>query len=392
MNLDAVSFVAMMSVFGLGVTMSILGSVKIRLTETLGIDDAQMGKMFSVFNFSNFLFVIVAGILCDVAGFKMVAVVGFLVAFGAIFLFARAANMTMALVACFLLGIGGMFLNSVGNTLLANPQILFEDAAQSGNMGNVFFGIGAFFVPMLTAWLFKKMPYTNAVTVIAAIVLIPVFLAMVATFPVPQGAGFSFGAAAELITQPQIILTALGLLCYIALEVSMGGWISTYMKNVGADDAKANMVLSFFWIALLVGRLLTALVIGNIIPLQEVGAWFVLVLALVAAVVLFSLTKVNSVGMATICMILVGLAFAPIFPTIAGLMFSRTDPALGGTGFGIIFAIGLIGAIFVPAWMGKISAGKDIKASMIVAAGTAVVLIVIAAIMGVALPAIATAA
>ncbi|MDX9752497.1 MAG: MFS transporter, partial [bacterium] len=217
MKLNVITFVAMMSVFGLGVAMSILGSVKIRLTENLGIDDGQMGKLFSVFSFSNLIFVIVAGILCDVLGFKLVAIVGFIVAFAAIFLFGQAKSLGMAMIACFLLGIGGMFLNSVGNTLLANPEILFEDASQSANMGNVFFGIGAFFVPMLTAWLFKKTSYSNAVTVIAVVVLLPVLLAFIATFPSAEGVGFSFAAAAKLITQPQIILTALALLCYIAL-------------------------------------------------------------------------------------------------------------------------------------------------------------------------------
>ena len=63
--------------------------------------------------------------------------------------------------------------------------------------------------------------------------------------------------------------------------------------------------------------------------------------------------------------------------------------AVAGTGFSIIFAIGLLGAIFVPAWMGAISSGegKTIKDSMIVAAGTAAVLFVLCIIMGFVLPA-----
>ncbi|MBD3265205.1 MFS transporter, partial [bacterium] len=384
MDLSPASLVAMFSVFGLGVCMSILGSVKIRLTEQLSIDDAQMGKMFSVFNISNFIFVILAGILCDVLGFKFVAIFGFIAGFIAIFMFAQAKNYGMALFGCFLLGIGGMFMNSVGNTLLANPEILFESATKSNNMGNVFFGVGAFFVPMLTAWLFQKTSYANAVSVIAVIVLIPVILAFIAAFPSAEGVGFSFAAAVQLISQPQIFMCAIALLCYIALEVSMGGWISTYMaKGVGADDTKANLVLSYFWISLMIGRLITALVIGGVlINLDLHGAWFVTGLAVFAAIMLFILTKINTIGAATTCIVLIGLAFAPMFPTIAGLMFTRTDPSLGGSGFGIIFAVGLIGAIFVPAWIGSISKGKDIKSSMIVLAGTAAILVVIGIIMG----------
>ena len=386
-DLSAATWVAISGVFGLGIAMSILGSIKIKLTENLKIDDADMGKMFSSFMLSNCLFVIFTGILCDTLGFKLVAIIGFVAGFIAIFLLAQAKSKGVAYAACFILGIGGMALNSVGNTLLSKPEILFHNPVQSANMGNVFFGVGAFIVPMLVGWLFRKTSFANAVNVIAVIILVPVVLSFIADLPKPQGSGFSLDAAMNLIVQPQIIVCALALVCYIALEASMGGWISTYMKAVGADDTKANMVLSIFWISMMVGRLLTALVIGNIISLTEVGSWFIMGLAIFAMVILFLLTTINSVGKATICMILIGLAFAPMFPTIAGLMFSRTAPELGGTGFGIIFAIGLIGGIFIPAWMGKISAGKDIKASMVVASGTAGVLVVIALCMAMFLPA-----
>ena len=321
-DLSAATWVAISGVFGLGIAMSILGSIKIKLTENLKIDDADMGKMFSAFMLSNCLFVILTGILCDTLGFKLVAILGFIAAFVAIFMLAQAKSKGVAYAACFVLGIGGMALNSVGNTLLSKPEILFHNPVQSANMGNVFFGVGAFIVPLLVGWLFKKTSFTNAVTVIAVIILLPVFLSFIAILPQPQGTGFSFDAAMKLIVQPQIIVCALALVCYIALEASMGGWISTYMKAVGADDTKANLVLSIFWISMMVGRLLTALVIGNMISLTDVGTWFIMGLAIFAMVVLFLLTTLNSVGTATICLILVGLAFAPMFPTIAGLMFS----------------------------------------------------------------------
>ncbi len=178
-------------------------------------------------------------------------------------------------------------------------------------------------------------------------------------------------------------------MCYIALEVSMAGWITTYMAHVGASETKASSVLSFFSIAIMVGRLATALVIGGyLINLDLDGHWFVCGLAVVSAVILYALVTANSEGIATIFFILIGLLFAPMFPTIAGLALSRTPEAVHGTAFSLIFAVGLIGAIFLPAWMGAISSGegKTIKNSMAVAGGTAVVLVIISVIMGFTLP------
>ncbi|MFH1740745.1 MAG: MFS transporter [bacterium] len=376
------TLVTITSVFGLGIVLALLGAVKIRLTERLSIDDAQMGKLFSVFNFSNLIFVLVAGVLCDALGFKAVAILGYLIGAFSIFLFGRSTNYGAAVGACLLLGVGGMFMNSVGNTLIVNPQILFADAARSGNLGNVFFGVGAFIVPLLTAWLFAKTSYSNTLNVIALIVLVPIVFAIFGSFPeAPEG--FSLSAAAALVTQKQIILGALALMCYIALEVSMGGWITTYATSLGADEASSSRILASFWIALMVGRLITALFIGAyLINLAVDGAWFVMGLAIVAAIVLYSMVGLKSLGAGKVAVILAGLALAPCFPTIVGVTLSRTEQALCGSGFGIIFAVGLIGAIFVPAWMGAISKGKDIKSSMAVVAGTAAVLVVLSLIMG----------
>lgn len=382
------TLVAVTSVFGLGLSMFLLGSVKIRLVEKLGINDAQMGKLFSVYGFSNLVFVLVAGIVCDKFGYQTVAIAGFLAGAAAIFLFGQAANYGLAIGACLFLGVGSMFMNTAGNVLLGNPQILYADAARSANMGNVFFGLGAFCTPAITAFLFKKTSFGNTLTVLAVILLIPLAFAIPGTFPT-AGGNFSASAAASLITNPTIILCALALMCYIALEVSMAGWITTFMTSLGASEAKASSVLSFFSVAMMVGRLFTALVIGGAFPLAAQGQWFIAGVALVAAVVLFAAKLANTESAGMMLMILVGLLFAPCFPTIAGLMFARVEGAVAGTGFSIIFSIGLLGAIFVPAWMGAIASGpgKSIRDAMVVAAGCAFVLMIISIIMGFVLPA-----
>ncbi len=379
------TIVSLASVFGLGICLALLGSIKISLTRNLEINDAQMGKLFSVFNFSNLIFVLLAGVLVDALSFKVAAIAGFILGAIAVFLFGQAKNYGAAVVACLLLGVGGMLVNTVGNTLFANPKILFEDVGRSGNLGNVFFGVGAFVTPLITAWLFRKTSYATALNVMAVILGVPAIIAIIANFPV-QPTGYSLGAVAQLLPQSQIILGGLALMCYIALEVSMGGWISTYATSLGADEGKASKVLTSYWLALMIGRLATAyLIADSLIKLDVDGAWFIFGLAIAASIIAFLMSTANSLGAGSTLCFLIGIAFAPIFPTVVGLTLSRTEPALRGSVFGVIFAIGLIGAIFVPAWMGAISAGKDIKASMKVAGGTAVVLVVIALIMGFAL-------
>jgi len=54
--------------------------------------------------------------------------------------------------------------------------------------------------------------------------------------------------------------------------------------------------------------------------------------------------------------VVTGLAFAPIFPTVVGVTFSKYEPRLYGSIFGIIFAVGLLGGTLVPKIIGNLSA------------------------------------
>jgi hypothetical protein len=78
-----------------------------------------------------------------------------------------------------------------------------------------------------------------------------------------------------------------------------------------------------------------------------------------------------------------GLAFAPIFPTVVGVTFAKFDSSQYGSIFGIMFAGGLLGATFVPKWIGNLSATGTVQDGLKVAAVMAVLLIVVALALGV---------
>jgi fucose permease len=84
-----------------------------------------------------------------------------------------------------------------------------------------------------------------------------------------------------------------------------------------------------------------------------------------------------------VAIVLTGLAFAPIFPTIVGVTFAKFDSSQYGSIFGIIFAIGLLGGTFVPKWIGNLSATGTVQDGLKVAAVMAVLLIVVALALGV---------
>jgi len=65
-----------------------------------------------------------------------------------------------------------------------------------------------------------------------------------------------------------------------------------------------------------------------------------------------------------------------------GVTVAKFEPRLYGSIFGIIFAIGLLGATFVPKFIGNLSAGKSVQAGLPVAAVMAGILFVISLFIG----------
>jgi fucose permease len=157
----------------------------------------------------------------------------------------------------------------------------------------------------------------------------------------------------------------------------MGGWITTYLTSMGASVAKAGVVLSLFWISLMLSRFL--MVIFRI-P-DEWALIIVVILAVVATVSIFVMTITKSLEVGIASVIITGLAFGPTFPNIIGTTLSWVKPSLQGSTYGLIFAMGLLGASIIPAMVGIYSKNRTIQKSLRLAVVGGVALIVIAIIL-----------
>jgi len=374
--------VALMAVFSLAVCFIILGSVSSDLMAALAIDEAQFGSLIMALFLTSCIVQLFIGPAVDRFGYKPLAVLGFVVTSASLFLLAFATTFGTAFLACVLLGVGAMSLNTVGNTLI--PVVLFEgkDPARASNFGNAFFGLGYVLAPFLFTIFMRRMGMSYAVSLSVFAVLTLVFLVFSLTASYPSvPIGFSFGKAAALLSRPAVIVAALALFCYMSLEVSMGSWIrklmeELYGKDYTAADAsfRAGMVLALFGVAMAAGRFLSSAVKN----LTAIGVRVIAGAAVVSLVAILAMIWTPSPALAILAIVVMGLAFAPIFPTLVGVTFAKFDSSQYGSIFGIMFAVGLLGATFVPKWIGNLSAGGTVQGGLKVAAAMAVLLILIA--------------
>ncbi len=377
--------VALMAVFTLAVCFIILGAISVELMESLGIDEGQFGSLAMGLFLTSCVVQLIIGPLVDKMGYKPIAILGFVVTSASVFLLAYASSFGWVLIACILLGVGAMSLNTVGNTLI--PIVLFEgrDPARASNFGNAFFGLGYVLTPFLFVFFLTNLnlSYSTSLSIIGLLVLVFLVFALAASYP-QVSTGYRFSMAIRLLGKGAVLMAALALFCYISLEISMGTWIRKLMEQLfeGSGNLRpayyAGLILSAFGVAMMAGRFFTSTVKN----LTAIGDRVIAAMALVSLGAIVLMIVANGPLLAIIAVLLAGLAFAPIFPTIVGITFAKFEPSLYGSIFGIIFAVGLLGGTFVPKFIGNLSVGSTVQQSLWIAAAMAAILFVIALIMG----------
>lgn len=379
------AIVALMAAFTVGICFIILGSISVELMTGLGINAAQFGTLVMGFFLTSCIVQLFIGPLVDKVGYKPVAIFGFIVSSLGMFILAFASSFSLSLMACILLGIGAMSLSTVSNTLM--PVILFEgkDPARASNFGNGFFALGYILTPLLIVFIQKtlSLDYSSAMISIGILLLIFLVVALMASFP-QVSIGFKFSMALKVLFKPAVLVATLALFCYISLEVSMGTWIKKLMEELYGGSANVNaavnagLVLSLFGLAMMVGRFLTS-AIKN---LTAMGSKLIVWMSIISLLAIILMIVANSPALGIVAILLAGLAFAPIFPTIIGITFAKFDASLYGSIFGIIFAFGLLGGTFVPKFIGNLSVGSTVQQSLPIAAIMAAILLVISLFIG----------
>ncbi len=163
--------VALMAVFTLAICLIILGSVSTELMNALDIDSGRFGTLVLALFLTSFFVQLITGPLVDKIGHKPVVVFGFAATSLSMFILSFATSFNVALIACIILGIGAMSVNTVGNTLI--PVVLFEgkDPARASNFGNGFFGLGYILTPLLVVFIINSLNYSYHTALIVIAVL-----------------------------------------------------------------------------------------------------------------------------------------------------------------------------------------------------------------------------
>lgn len=379
-NMSYLTWVVGLVACGMGV--ALLGSVKIALSEKLGIGEDRIGGLISMFGFSMMPVVLFMGFATDLVDKKLVMVAGAVLMVAAAVILGRARTYGAALVSVLLLSAGWSSLINVLNVLM--QPALGGDQTYAMNLGNFFFGLGAFLTPLVVVYCIRRFGLGAATLVLGFLGLVCGVLVLrvdfgelvgrVAGTTGDTGSGSAAGLG-DLLRHRTLWLCAFAMFFYGPLEATMAGWATTYLGESGVGPARAATWLSGFWLAFTGSRLATALVVGrHPLPSEGGATAFVAILSALTLCVWLGVILLRSKAVAPLFVVGAGFVYGPLFPTLMGALISSLGEhagALGGRAVGTFFFVGAIGWTFMPMAIGALAKRGGIRRGFVVAAWAA---------------------
>lgn len=358
-----------------GIVLTTLGAVLPSVVERFGIDKAQAGSLFLLMTFGILAGSIVFGPMVDRYGYKGMLLLGTLLIAIGLEGIAFVSSMNMLRIAIALIGFGGGIVNGATNAMVAD--LSSEGKASNLNLLGVFFGIGAVGVPFLLATMGGRFSDSTLIATVGALVIIPILFVAITPFPAPKHAqGFPIAAAGRLIGEPLLLLMAFMLFLESGMEIAVGGWTSTFVKEeLSVGPQTALIVLSFYWLGMMVARMVLGTLFRATPPVRMM--YTCIAIGVIGSLLLLT---TSDVVLATFGVFMLGVGFATTFPTVLGFVGERYA-LLSGTAFSLVIAIALLGGMFFP-WLTGILGGRyGMRGSFVSFPVTLVILAVLLAIL-----------
>jgi FHS family glucose/mannose:H+ symporter-like MFS transporter len=333
-----------------GVVMTLLGPMLPVLSARWQINDAQAGYLFIAQYVTSMLGMMLSGILVERVGYRRTLTVGLVLMAVGMALLAR-ANWVLGLAAVSIYGIGFGSNTPAGNLFAAeaNP----ENRAAALNLLNASWGVGAMGCPLLIAAAQRAQRLPLFFYVLAAALLGLAACLSWVRFEVDSKRARADSIAAATLGiwhNRSLPWVAALFFVYVGTETSVGGWVASYARRMDSGvHAFWAMTPSFFWGAMLAGRMAAPLLLRKWRE-TTVASFGLLVATLGGAVLLVAQSMTPVVIGAT----LAGLGLASVFP-ISVSMLSHWFGEMASRVGGVVFPLGNLGGAALPWLVGALS-------------------------------------
>lgn len=364
------------------------------LKKACQLTDTQSALIDSASYFAYFLFAIPAGIFMKRYGYKGGIIFGLLLfAVGAFLFYPAAASRSYAffLAALFIIASGLTFLETAANpyvTVLGDPKT----GTQRLNFAQSFNGLAAFSAPLIGGTFIlsgkvlsakeeaamsaselnnylnqEALSVQTPFLIIGAVVLIVAIFLWKTNLPEIKEDD-SLDAEGSIFKEKNLIMGVLAQFFYVGAQVCISSFFIRFLGKVsGIGEISSAYYLSGALLGFMIGRFFGTFLMKFIAPPKLLGAYSVIVIALLVIVVM------NSGLVAVYALVAVQFFLSIMFPTIFALsVMGLGSKTKEGSSLVIMSIVG--GAIF-PVIMGQVSDSTNIQISYLVPAACLLVVL-----------------
>ncbi|MGO4880024.1 MAG: MFS transporter [Bryobacteraceae bacterium] len=227
-------------------------------------------------------------------------------------------------------------------------------------MGGIYYGLGCLAATLLVAGTFYA--YTVPVILLLMALAPALFACLYARTAIPAKAPVAQADLRRVIRDFRslgAVLFALLLFFQFGNEWSIAGWLPLFLiRRLGMSPPASLGMLSLYWLALLVGRVVAVAILPRVRHSRLLGSS---VLAALFGCMLLSLTN-NQFGVG-VGVLLLGAGFASVYPLVAEKIVGRF-PYYHPVFFSGIFSFALFGGLIAPATLGYAASVWGIRVVM----------------------------
>jgi MFS transporter, FHS family, glucose/mannose:H+ symporter len=351
---------ACMGMLIFGIVLTALGSVLPSIIERFDLGRANAGSLFTLMSGGILVGSLLFGPVVDRHGYKGLLMAGIALVLIGLQGIAFAPSVAFLSGAVLLIGLGGGVINGGTNALVADISAGGRSAGLS--LLGVFFGIGAFGVPFVLGLMLGRFGYTTVIAGIGALVALPLVFHAAIIFPGPkQPQGVPLRRLARMASDPVLVLLGLVLFFQSGMEITVGGWTTTYFHDeLAVAPEQALYFLSLYWLGMTGARLVLGWLLRRVAPARVLFAS--MALALAGALTLIGSTTPALAGAGVF---LTGAGFAAVFPVILGYVGDRYAE-ISGTAFSFVLVMALAGGSTLPYATGVLGQAFGLRPSLLI--------------------------
>jgi fucose permease len=346
----------------------LVGTITNFVKEDFGLSDSIAKLLPAMAFFWFFVFSVPTGLLINRIGRRKTVVLSLAVTSLALLVPMFGYTFPIMMVSFSLLGIGNTLIQVSINPLISN-LISEKKLASTMTFGQFVKAIASFFGPVVATW--------ASVSLGNWMLLFPIFMtvSILATFWLgftkieeekEQGNGTGFTGCIKLLGNGVILLSFIGIMCHVGIDVGINTSAPEIMKEYfGMTREDAGISSSIYFLFRLIGCL-----IGTFALVRWSGKTFFIISVMLMAVSITGLVAFHAKEVVYVCIALVGLGNANIFPVIVSQALLRM-PDRKNEVSGLMI-MGLIGGSIFPLLMGKASDMMGTQTGALIILGIAV--------------------